>query len=35
MRGRSISQRAAALISVAHPSFRDQLTIETKALGYL
>ena len=35
MRGRSISQRAAALISIAHPAFRDQLTVEAKALGYL
>jgi len=35
MRGRSISQRAAALISIAHPVFRDQLTAEAKALGYL
>ena len=35
MRGRSISQRAAALISIAHPAFRDQLTAEAKATGYL
>ncbi len=35
MRGRSISQRAAALIAVADPAFRDQLTIDAKALGYL
>ena len=35
MRGRSISQRAAALISVAHPDFRDQLTVDARALGYL
>jgi acyl-CoA hydrolase len=35
MRGRSISQRATALISIAHPAFRDQLTAEAKAIGYL
>jgi acyl-CoA hydrolase len=35
MRGRSISQRAAALIGIAHPRFRDQLTREAKALSYL
>jgi acyl-CoA hydrolase len=35
MRGRSIRQRAAALIAVAHPQFRDQLTSEARTLGYL
>lgn len=35
MRGRSISQRAAALIGIAHPAFRDTLTQEATALGYL
>jgi len=35
MRGRSISQRAAALIAIAHPQFRDQLTADARALGYL
>ena len=35
MRGRSISQRAAALIGIAAPAFRDQLTLEAKSLGYL
>jgi acyl-CoA hydrolase len=35
MRGRSISQRAASLIAIAHPSFRDDLTTEARALGYL
>ncbi|MGH9262804.1 MAG: acetyl-CoA hydrolase/transferase C-terminal domain-containing protein [Acidimicrobiales bacterium] len=34
MRGRSISQRAAALIGVAHPRFRDGLT-EARTLHYL
>jgi acyl-CoA hydrolase len=35
MRGRSISQRAAALIGIAAPEFRDGLIVEAKALGYL
>jgi acyl-CoA hydrolase len=35
MRGRSISQRAAALIAIAAPEFRDGLTAEAKALDYL
>jgi acyl-CoA hydrolase len=35
MRGRSISERARALISIAHPDFRDELTAEARALGYL
>ncbi len=35
MRGRSISQRAAALIAIADPRFRDQLTIEARAMSYL
>ncbi len=35
MRGRSISQRAAALIAIAHPSFRDDLARDAKALSYL
>ena len=35
MRGRSISQRAAALISIAHPQFRDELAQEARTLGYL
>ena len=35
MRGRSISERSAALISIAHPSFRDQLTSEATKIGYL
>jgi acyl-CoA hydrolase len=35
MRGRSIAQRAEALIGIAHPRFRDQLTAEAGALGYL
>jgi acyl-CoA hydrolase len=35
MRGRSISQRAAALIAIADPNFRDELTRQARALGYL
>jgi acyl-CoA hydrolase len=35
MRGRSISQRATALIGIADPAFRDQLTADARALGYL
>ena len=35
MRGRSISERATALIRIAHPRFRDELTAEARALGYL
>ena len=35
LRGRSLSQRAQALIGVAHPDFRDQLTREARHLGYL
>ena len=35
LRGRSISERAQALIGIAHPAFRDGLTGEAKAAGYL
>lgn len=35
LRGRSLRERAAALIRVAHPDFRDQLAREARALGYL
>ncbi len=35
MRGRSISQRARALIDIAHPQFRDELTAQARALAYL
>jgi acyl-CoA hydrolase len=35
MRGRSIAQRARSLIEIAHPDFRDALTEEARALGYL
>ena len=35
MRGRSISQRATELISIADPQFRDELTTQARALSYL
>ncbi len=35
MRGRSISERAAALVRIAHPRFRDELESEARALDYL
>jgi acyl-CoA hydrolase len=35
MRGRSISERARALIAIAHPDFRDELTAQGRARGYL
>jgi acyl-CoA hydrolase len=35
MRGRSISERATALIRIADPRFRDDLEREARQLGYL
>jgi len=35
LRGRSLRERAANLIAVAHPDFRDQLSREARTLGYL
>ena len=35
LRGRSVRERADALISIAHPDFRAQLRQEAKQLGYL
>jgi acyl-CoA hydrolase len=35
MRGRSISERATALIGIAHPEFRDELTAQARGLSYL
>ena len=35
MRGRSISQRARALIDIAHPRFRDELEADARTMGYL
>ena len=35
LRGRSIRQRTAALIAIAHPDHRDRLAAEARALGYV
>lgn len=35
LKGKTISERTAALINIAHPKFRDQLTFEAKKMGYL
>ena len=35
LRGRSLRERAANLIQIAHPDFRDQLTRDAHHLGYL
>ncbi len=35
LRGRSIRERAAALIEIAHPKFRDELRHEARILGFL
>ncbi len=35
LRGRSIRERAAALIAIAHPDHRDALTTSARSLGYL
>jgi acyl-CoA hydrolase len=35
MRGRSIAERARELIAIAHPDFRDELTEQGRARGYL
>jgi acyl-CoA hydrolase len=35
LRGRSLRQRAAALIAVAHPDHRDRLTFDARRLGRL
>jgi acyl-CoA hydrolase len=35
LRGRSIRERARALIEIAHPNFRDELRHEATALGFL
>lgn len=34
IRFRSLAERAKAMISIAHPEFRDQLTYEAKKAGY-
>ncbi len=35
LRGKSIRERTLALIAIAHPAFRDELTFEAKRLGFL
>jgi acyl-CoA hydrolase len=35
LRGRSIAQRAEALIAIAHPRFRDSLRADARSLGFL
>ena len=35
LRGRTFGQRAKALISIAHPDFRDQLTFEARKMGLM
>ena len=35
LRGRTIAERTGALIAVAHPAFRDELTRDARALGYV
>lgn len=35
LHGRTIRERAQALIRIAHPKFRDELTFEAKKLGYI
>ena len=35
LRGKSVYQRAAALISIAHPRFRDELTYEARKLNII
>jgi acyl-CoA hydrolase len=35
LRGRSVRQRATALITIAHPDHRDHLAFEAKRLGYV
>jgi acyl-CoA hydrolase len=34
LRGRSIRERAAALIAIAHPDHRDRLRAEAARMGY-
>jgi acetyl-CoA hydrolase len=35
LHGKTVRQRAQALIGISHPRFRDELTAEAKKLGYL
>ena len=34
LRGRSVRERTQALIKVAHPRFRDELTEEARRMGF-
>jgi acyl-CoA hydrolase len=35
LRGRTVRERTLALIAIAHPNFRDELTSKARGLGYL
>ena len=35
LRGRSVAERTRALIAVAHPKFREQLTADAKKIGFI
>jgi acyl-CoA hydrolase len=35
LRGRTVRERARALIGIAHPDFREELTARARSLGYL
>ena len=35
LRGRSLRERAASLIAIAHPDHRDRLTFDARRVGYL
>lgn len=35
LKGLSVPERARALISIAHPDFREQLTEEAKQIGFI
>jgi acyl-CoA hydrolase len=35
LRGRSIRERTRALIAIAHPDHRDELTAQARAINYL
>jgi acyl-CoA hydrolase len=35
LRGRTVSERARALIAVAHPDFRPDLEAKAKGMGYI
>jgi acyl-CoA hydrolase len=35
LKGRTVPERAMALISIAHPKFRDELTEEAKKYGFI